>query len=194
MIVLGADTHKRSHTIAAVAAVTGELLGQQTIPVGRRGVRRAAAMRSLDGERVRALEDCRHVSGALERFLIERGERVVRIPTRLSAAARRSARQRGNSEAIDARNVARAALQEGLECFPAAHLDGPELDLGRSLTTANGLSAIASSSTARCSGICTTSGLSCGCRAERCSRKVVRAHQSAPSPRAAVDARPDRAR
>jgi hypothetical protein len=25
MIVLGADTHKRSHTIAAVAAATGEL-------------------------------------------------------------------------------------------------------------------------------------------------------------------------
>ena len=30
---------------------------------------------------------------------------------------------------IDALNVARAALQEGLDSFPAAHLDGPELDL-----------------------------------------------------------------
>ncbi len=37
MIVLGADTHKRSHTIAAVAARTGELLGEQTIVVGPRG-------------------------------------------------------------------------------------------------------------------------------------------------------------
>jgi hypothetical protein len=37
MIVLGADTHKRSHTIAAVAAVTGELLGEQIVAVGRRG-------------------------------------------------------------------------------------------------------------------------------------------------------------
>ena len=37
MIVLGADTHKRSHTVAAVAAATGELLGEQTVPVGRRG-------------------------------------------------------------------------------------------------------------------------------------------------------------
>ena len=37
MIVLGADTHKRSHTIAAVAAMTGELLGEQTVAVGRRG-------------------------------------------------------------------------------------------------------------------------------------------------------------
>src|SRR3954464_14132190 len=130
MIVLGADTHKRSHTVAAVAAATGELLGEQTVQVGRHGfgvLLRWA--RSLDGDRVWALEDCRHVSGSLERFLIERGERVLRIPTHLSANARRSARQRGKSDPIDALNVARAALQEGLESFPAAHLDGPELDL-----------------------------------------------------------------
>lgn len=37
MIVLGADTHKRSHTLAAVAAGTGELLGEQTVQVGDRG-------------------------------------------------------------------------------------------------------------------------------------------------------------
>ena len=130
MIVLGADTHKRSHTIAAVAAATGELLGEQTVPVGRRGFDALLRWaRSLDGERVWALEDCRHVSGSLERFLIGRGERVLRIPTHLTAKARKSARQRGKSDPIDALNVARAALQEGLESFPAAHLDGPELDL-----------------------------------------------------------------
>src|SRR5215217_6149423 len=130
MIVLGADTHKRSHTIAAVAAVTGELVGEQTVAVGRRGFGALLRWaRELDGERVWALEDCRHVSGSLERFLIARGERVLRIPTHLAATARRSARQRGKSDPIDALNVARAALQEGLDCFPAAHLAGPELDL-----------------------------------------------------------------
>ena len=65
----------------------------------------------------------------MERFLIAHGERVLRIPTHLTAKARKSARQRGKSDAIDALNVARAALQEGLEAFPVAHLDGPELDL-----------------------------------------------------------------
>jgi hypothetical protein len=30
MIVLGADTHKRSHTIAGVGATTGELLGARS--------------------------------------------------------------------------------------------------------------------------------------------------------------------
>ena len=37
MIVLGADMHKRSHTIAAVVAGTGELAGEQTVEVGKRG-------------------------------------------------------------------------------------------------------------------------------------------------------------
>src|SRR5918994_2229765 len=130
MIVLGADTHKRSHTIAAVAAPTGELLGEQTVAVGQRGFGALLQWaRGLDDDRVWALEDCRHVSGSLERFLIERGERVVRIPTHLTAKARTSARQRGKSDPIDALTVARVALQEGLESFPVAHLDGPELDL-----------------------------------------------------------------
>jgi transposase len=130
MIVLGADTHKRSHTIAAVAAATGELLGQRTVAVDRRGFGALLVWaRGLGGERVWALEDCRHVSGSLERFLIGRGERVLRIPTHLSAGARKTARQRGKSDPIDALNVARAALQEGLDAFPAAQLDGPELDL-----------------------------------------------------------------
>src|ERR671927_674023 len=130
MIVLGADSHKRSHTVAAVAAGSGELLGEQAVAVARRGFDALLGWaRGFDEDRVWALEDCRHVSGSLERFLIGRGERVLRVPTHLTAKARRSARQRGKSDPIDALNVARAALQEGLESFPAAHPDGPELDV-----------------------------------------------------------------
>ena len=93
MIVLGADTHKRSHTLAAVAAPTGELVGEQTVPVGRRGFGALLQWaRGLDGERVWALEDCRHVSGAFERFLIGCGERVVRVATKLMSEARGSVR------------------------------------------------------------------------------------------------------
>jgi len=33
MMVLGADTHKRSHTIAAIGAATGELFGERMVPV-----------------------------------------------------------------------------------------------------------------------------------------------------------------
>jgi transposase len=82
MIVLGADTYKSSHTIAAVGASTGELLDETTIGVGDRGFEQALAWaRNLGAERVWALEDCRHVSGSLERFLVIRGERVVRVAT-----------------------------------------------------------------------------------------------------------------
>ena len=130
MIVLGADTHKRSHTIAAVSAATGELLGERTVAVGARGFAVLLAWaRELEAERVWALEDCRHVSGALERFLIARGERVVRVATKLMADVRRGARTRGKSDSIDSIAVARAALREGLAGLPSAQLAGPELDL-----------------------------------------------------------------
>ena len=53
MIVFGADTHKSSHTIAAVGASTGELLGDTTIQVGDGGFERALAWaRDVGAERV----------------------------------------------------------------------------------------------------------------------------------------------
>jgi transposase len=130
MIVLGADMHKSSHTIAAVAAISGELLGDRTVAVGGRGF--AAALdwaRGLEDERVWALEDCRHVSGAFERFLVVHGERVVRVATRLMAGERRAGRDRGKSDRIDALAVARAALREGIGRLPVAQLAGVELDI-----------------------------------------------------------------
>ena len=85
--------------------------------------------RTLDTERVWAIEDCRHVSGALERFLIARGERVVRVAPKHMAGARRASRDRGKSDSIDAFSVARAALKEGIDELPGAHLDGEALDI-----------------------------------------------------------------
>jgi transposase len=100
-------------------------------PGRRQGLCRAVGLaRGLEGERVWAIEDCRHVSGSFERFLIGRGERVLRVTSRLMAAARRSSREHGKPDRIDAIAVARAALREGMDALPAAQLDGPELDLG----------------------------------------------------------------
>ena len=130
MIVLGADMHKRSHTLAAVVAGTGELLGDTTAAVSERGF--AAALdwaTGLGDDRVWALEDCRHVSGAFERFLLVHGERVVRVATRLMAGERRAGRDRGKSDRIDALAVARAALREGVDRLPTAELAGVELDI-----------------------------------------------------------------
>lgn len=130
MIVIGADTHKRSHTCAAARAGTGELVGERTAAARRPGFRELLDWgRELDEERIWAIEDCRHVSGSFERFLVERGERVVRVPPKLMGESRRGERTRGKSDAIDALAVARAALKEGPETLPTAHLDEQALEV-----------------------------------------------------------------
>ena len=48
-----------------------------------------------------------------KRFLIARGERVLRVSTKLMADSRRTARTRGKSDSIDSIAVARAALARG---------------------------------------------------------------------------------
>jgi hypothetical protein len=55
----------------------------------------------------------------MERFLVARGEIVVRVAPKLMAGARRSALERGISDVIDATAVARAAIREGVERLPA---------------------------------------------------------------------------
>src|SRR5512133_25053 len=130
MIVIGADTHKQSHTVGAVDAATGRGIADRTVKAKRRSFEDVLVWaRGLDGERVWALEDCRHVSGALERFLLKRGEQVVRVAPKLVAGARSSARERGKSDVIDALSIARAALREGLDELPVAQLAGPELEV-----------------------------------------------------------------
>jgi len=51
--------------------------------------------RSLGEARIFAVEDCRHVSGRLECHLLGHGERVVRVPPKMLAGARSSARTYG---------------------------------------------------------------------------------------------------
>ena len=79
-------------------------------------------------ERLFAVEDGRHVSGALERHLIARGERSVRVPPRMMGESRRVDRIRGKSDPIDATAVARAALAH--PDLPEATLAGPEREIG----------------------------------------------------------------
>jgi transposase len=130
MMVVGCDPHKRSITCGAVEAATGAAGAARTAAAHADGfdvlVRWA---RALDDERVWAVEDCRHVSGRLERFLVARGERVVRVAPKLMAGAREGARTRGKSDAIDALAVARAAVREGVATLPTAWLDERALEL-----------------------------------------------------------------
>jgi transposase len=130
MIVIGTDTHKQTHTCGAVFAGTGQVAGELTAPARKAGFAELLDWgRRLEKERIWALEDCRHVSGSFERFLVASGERVVRVPPKLMGQSRRGERTAGKSDPIDALAVARAALREGPETLPAAHLDEAALEL-----------------------------------------------------------------
>jgi transposase len=130
MLTIGVDPHKDTHT-----AVAADEVGTEVSACTRRAERDGFgellvwARRLPDSERVWAIEDCRHVSGPFERFLLDHGETVVRLAPRLMAGARQTVRERGKSDPIDALAVARAALREGIETLPTARLAGPELEI-----------------------------------------------------------------
>jgi transposase len=99
MIVIGTDTHKRTHTCGAVFAGTGQLADELTAAAREPGFMELLDWgRGLDEERIWAIEDCRHVSG----FLVASGERVVRVPPKLMGQGRRGERTAGKSDPIDA--------------------------------------------------------------------------------------------
>jgi transposase len=126
MVTVGTDSHKHTHTFVVVDD-NGHELAQRTVKATPAG--HLEALRWVDAwpERTWALEDCRHLSRRLESDLVRAGERVVRVPPKLMAGARRGGRERGKSDPIDALAVARAALREpGL---PTARLDGVEREL-----------------------------------------------------------------
>src|SRR4029453_1474324 len=112
-VVVGVDAHKRTHTLVAVDQV-GRKLAERTVAATSDGhlqvVRWAAQW--PQPQVTFALEDCRHLTRRLEADLLRAGHRVVRVPTRLMATARRSGRQPGKSDPIDALAVAQAALRE----------------------------------------------------------------------------------
>ena len=108
---MGIDPHKQTHTAVAIDGATGRKVGELTVRARSRGFERLLSWaRGLDEERGFAVEDGRHVSGALERHLIARGEGSVRVPPAMMFQARRADRVRGKSDPIDAEAVARAGM------------------------------------------------------------------------------------
>jgi len=125
MVILGADTHKSTHTIVAIDEV-GRMVDEKTVSATPTGHRVLIYWVQQFPERRWALENVRHLSRRLEADLLRSGERVVRVSTRLIASARRSGRERGKSDPIDALATARAALKDDL---PEAFLEGAEREV-----------------------------------------------------------------
>jgi transposase len=130
MIVIGADTHKGSHALAAVDEGTGRVRGGREIKADDAGHLAAVRWaRGVDEERVWAIEDCRHVSRRLEQALLAAGERVVRVPPHRMGASRHGEREPGKSDQIDALAVARAVVKDGVEQFPVAYLNEQAIEI-----------------------------------------------------------------
>ena len=129
MVTLGIDAHKRTHTIVAVDA-NGRQLAVKTIATTTKdhlALLTWASQFTDDTVLLWAVEDCRHLSRRLECDLLGAGQAIVRVPTKLMAHVRASARTHGKSDPIDALAVARAAQRE--PNLPAARLDGPDREV-----------------------------------------------------------------
>jgi len=113
MVVVGADVHKRTHTFVAVDEA-GVKLGEITVKAETKGHDKAIrwALRNFGDELKWGIEDCRHLSARLEIDLLDAAQAVVRVPPKMMAEQRRTARTRGKSDPIDALAVARAVLRE----------------------------------------------------------------------------------
>jgi len=128
-MVIGVDPHKLTHTAVLVDEQSGQALDELTVLVQASGFAQLLRWAAARGEqRLWALEYGRHIVGGLERFLLAKGERVVRVPPKMMAEHRKTARGYGKSDAIDALAIARAAIRE--PNLPAGRLDGPEREIG----------------------------------------------------------------
>ena len=128
MVILGIDAHKRTHTVVAIDEAGRQLGVKTTLATTTEAHLELVRWADRFGpERRWAVEDCRHLSRRLEADLMAAGEAIVRVPPKLMAHARDSARTYGKSDPIDALAVARAALRE--PDLPVAHLDGPSREL-----------------------------------------------------------------
>jgi transposase len=105
MVTVGVDVHKQTHCAVAVDEVGRQFGVPLTVRATDAGHRQLLrwALRTFSGQAVEfAVEDCRHVSTRLERALLAAGQPVRRVPPKLMAGTRQSARTRGKSDPIGA--------------------------------------------------------------------------------------------
>ncbi|MEV6056385.1 transposase [Streptomyces sp. NPDC052107] len=108
MHVVSIDGHKKTHTLDA-ADQLGRRADEITVKATASGHVQALKWIARFGQVLLAIEDCHHLTRRFEADLLLAGHAVVRVHTRLTAGARRSARERAKSDPIDAEAVARVA-------------------------------------------------------------------------------------
>jgi transposase len=116
-LVIGVDTHKHTHTAAVVAATTGAMLQQLTVPATPAGYQQLLELADRhDGRRVWAIESTGGYGAGLTRFLHTHAEQVVELDR-----PKRTARRHGaKSDSLDATRAAREALSRDQLAQPRA--------------------------------------------------------------------------
>jgi len=116
-LVIGVDTHKHTHTAAVVAATTGAMLQQLTVPATPAGYQQLLELADRqDGRRVWAIESTGGYGAGLTRFLATHAERVVELDRPKRATRRHGAK----SDSLDATRAAREALSRDQLAQPRA--------------------------------------------------------------------------
>src|SRR5260370_1352168 len=77
MVVIGVDSHKRTHTVVAVDG-TGRKLAERTVATTGEGHLELLGWSRRWPQRTWALEDCRHLTRRLEADWLQAGEAVPR--------------------------------------------------------------------------------------------------------------------
>src|SRR5829696_2840842 len=119
--VIGVDTHRDSHSAAAVATGTGSVGAQTTVAADAFGYKRLLGFGRQHGRgrRVWAIESSGSFGAGLTTFLLANGEWVVEIDRPKRPARRNGAK----SDELDAIRAAREALQRDHLAQPRARGD-----------------------------------------------------------------------
>ena len=106
-VVIGVDTHKHTHTAAVVAATTGAMIAQVTVPATPAGYQQLLDLADQHHrQRVWAIESTGGYGAGLTRFLHANDQQVVELDRPKRAARRHGAK----SDPLDATRAAREAL------------------------------------------------------------------------------------
>jgi len=114
MVTIGVDAHKRVHVAAAMDEV-GKAQGEWEGANGPAFWQELLDWASRWEERVWGIEGTGNYGKGLAQHLVARGETVLEVNPRLTAAERRRARKRDKNDRLDARAVAMAVLRDAGE-------------------------------------------------------------------------------
>lgn len=115
--VIGVDTHRDLHTVAALQAGSGALVAQAVLRASAGGYVEALdfAAKYAPGPRAWAIEGTGSYGAGLARLLAQRGERVLEV-----GRPKREGRSRAKSDAIDALQAGRTLLGRSKLAQPRA--------------------------------------------------------------------------